>query len=93
MTGSGGGTDISWRPIQIDHNKKARKRLARGGENEGARFWDWEAVMVFCEIVIAIDGYAGMRGMPEAKRSSRAIHLPESPGRRGAGRSAARRRR
>lgn len=73
--------DISWRPIQIDHNRKARERLAGGGGNEGARFWDWEAVMMFHEIVIAIDEYAEMRGMPtprshKARRALVKRHLP-----------------
>lgn len=81
MTGSGGGADASWRPIQIDHNRKARERLARGGWNEGAKFWDWEAVMMFHEIVIAIDGYAEIGGMPaprshKARRALVKQHLP-----------------
>ena len=70
--------NTGWRPYQIDYNKRARGRLAEG---DGARFWAWEIVMVFYEIVIALDGYAGVRGMPVPKshRERRALvrrHLP-----------------
>ena len=55
---------IRWRPRQIDYNRRARERLAGV---DGARFWAWEIVMVFYEIVIAVDGYAEAEGMPVPK--------------------------
>ena len=70
--------DTRWRPRQIDYSKRARERLAGAGES---RFWAWEIVMVFYEIVIAVDWYAEARGMPAPKshREGRAVvrrHLP-----------------
>ena len=70
--------DASWRPLQIDCNRRARGRLAEGG---GARFWGWEIVMMFYDIVITVDGYAELRGMPAPRshRERRALverHLP-----------------
>ena len=52
--------------------------MAGGG---GTRFWDWEATMMFYEIVIVLDGYAEARGLPTPKnhKARRAIverHLP-----------------
>ena len=73
--------DTGWRLLQIDHDRKARKILAEGGRSIGARLWDWEAVMLFYEIVIALDGYAELRGMPapqnhKARRAIVRRHLP-----------------
>ena len=70
--------DPGWRLRQIDRDREARERLAKGG---GTRFWDWEATMMFYEIVIILDGYAEARGMPAPKnhKSRRALvkrHLP-----------------
>ena len=70
--------DPGWRLKQIEYNKKARERLARAA---GARFWGWEIVMMFYDIVIAVDGYAEMRGIPVPKnhKARRAVvgrHLP-----------------
>ena len=64
--------DIGWRRGQIDFNVGARERLAKSG---GARLWAWEIVIMFYEIVIALDGYAEARGMPAPKshRERRAI--------------------
>ena len=56
--------DPGWRHHQIDYNTRARERLAGVG---GARFWAWEIVMTFYEIVIAVDGYAEERGLPVPK--------------------------
>ena len=42
----------------------AREKLAGG---DGARFWGWEVVLVFYDIVIAVDGYAEIKGMPVPK--------------------------
>ena len=72
------GMDPEWRRIQVKHDRRAREKLAKGG---GARFWDWEATMMFYEIVIALDGYAEARGIPTPKnhKARRAIverHLP-----------------
>ena len=73
--------DTGWRLFQIDHDRKARKILAEGGRSIGARLWDWEAVTLFYEIVIALDGYAELKGIPAPQnhRARRAIvgrHLP-----------------
>ena len=73
--------DPGWRLLQIDHDRKARKILAEGGRSIGARLWDWEAVMLFYEIVIALDGYAELGGMPapqnhKARRAIVRRHLP-----------------
>ncbi len=70
--------DIGWRRLQIDYNAGARKSLAGAS---GARLWAWEIVMMFYEIVIAVDGYAEAGGMPSPKshRERRAVvrrHLP-----------------
>ena len=70
--------DPRWRLKQIDYNKGAREWLARA---PGPRFWAWEIVMMFYDIVIAVDGYAEMRGMPAPKTHAarRAVvkrHLP-----------------
>ena len=67
-----------WRLKQIEYNKRARERLASAA---GARFWGWEIVMMFYDIVIAVDGYAEMRGIPAPKnhKERRAVvrrHLP-----------------
>ena len=67
-----------WRLEQIEYNKRARERLARAA---GPRFWGWEIVMMFYDIVIAVDGYAEMRGGPVPKnhKARRAVverHLP-----------------
>ncbi len=63
--------DPGWRRIRAEHDRRACERLAGGGE----RFWDWEATMMFCEIVIALDGYAEKRGLPTPKnhKSRRAL--------------------
>ena len=71
-----------WRRHQIDYNRRARKRLAEEGSG---RLWAWEIVMMFYEIVIAVDGYAEARGMPVPKTHAarRAIvkrHLPHLAG-------------
>ena len=73
--------DTRWRPLQIEHNRRVRKVLVEGGKNIGTRFWGWESVMMFYEIVIILDGYAEMRGMPAPQNHAvrRAIverHLP-----------------
>ena len=73
--------DPRWRPRQVDHNRRARKVLAEGGRSIGARFWGWEAVLMFYEIVIILDGYAEARGTPTPKshRARRSVverHLP-----------------
>ena len=52
--------DPEWRRIQVEHDRWARESLAGGGE----RFLDWEATMMFYEIVIALDGYAEARELP-----------------------------
>lgn len=72
--------DSGRRPLQIDHNRRAREKLAEG-EGGGGAFRDWDAVLTFCEIVIAVDGYAELRGVPAPKthNARRAIvrrHLP-----------------
>ena len=59
------GTDPGWHRIQVEHDRREGKKLAKGG---GARFWDWEATMMFYEIVIALDGYAEARGIPTPKK-------------------------
>ena len=58
------GLDTRWRPLQIDYNRRARGKIAGGG---GARFWGWEVVMLFYEIVITVDWYAETRGIPVPK--------------------------
>ena len=73
--------DTGWRLLQIDHDRKARKILAEAGRGIGARLWDWEAVTLFYEIVIALGGYTELRGMPapQSHRTRRALvgrHLP-----------------
>ena len=70
--------DPRWRRNQAEHGRRARERLAGGG---GERFWDWEATMMFYEIVIVLDGYAEARGLPTPKnhKARRALvkrHLP-----------------
>ena len=70
--------DPRWRRNQAEHDRRARERLAGGG---GERFWDWEAAMMFYEIVIVLDGYAEARGLPTPKnhKARRALvkrHLP-----------------
>ncbi len=70
--------DIGWRRLQIDYNAGARERLAK---SDGTRLWAWEIVMMFYEIVIAVDRYADARGMPVPKThgARRAVvrrHLP-----------------
>ena len=62
-----GGMDSGWRPFQIDHNRRAREKLAEGEGGGGGAFRDWDAVLMFYEIVIAVDGYAELRGMPAPK--------------------------
>lgn len=69
-----------WRPSQLDHNRKVRERLAKGGRVD-TRFWDWECVLMFYEVVITLDGYAEMMGKasPKNHKERRAIverHLP-----------------
>ena len=63
--------DPGWRRIRAEHDRRACERLAGGGE----RFWDWEATMMFYEIVIVLDGYAEKRGLPTPKnhKSRRAL--------------------
>ena len=56
--------DIGWRLIQIAHNKMVREILVKEGKSRGARLWGWETVLMFYEIVIAVDGHAEMRGLP-----------------------------
>ena len=73
--------NLSWRPFQVNHNKRARKVLVDGGRSIGTRFWGWETVLMFYEIVIILDGYAEARGMPtpkshKARRSVVERHLP-----------------
>ena len=73
--------DPAWRLHQIGYNRRARERLAAGSGSGGTRFWGWEIVIMFCEIVIALDGYAEAGGMPVPKshRARRAIvrrHFP-----------------
>lgn len=70
--------DPGWRLRQIEHNRRAHKKLAAGGDT---RFWDWEAVIMFYGITIAVDGCAVMRGQPVPKnhKERRAVvrrHLP-----------------
>ena len=64
--------DVGWRRFQIDYTARARERLAG---TDGPRFWAWEIVMMFYEIVIAVDSYAEARGMPSPKshRERRAV--------------------
>ena len=74
----GHGTDPGRRRLQVEHDREAREGPAKGG---GARFRDWEAAMMFYEIVIILDGHAEARGMPAPKshKTRRAIarrHLP-----------------
>ena len=73
--------DIGWRLIQVDYNRRVREALAEAGRGIGARFWGWETVLMFYEIVIILDGYAELRGMPAprshaARRSIINRHLP-----------------
>ena len=63
--------DPEWRRIQVEHDRRARERLAGGGE----RFLDWEATMMFYENVIALDGYAEARGIPTQKTTRRGAPL------------------
>ena len=70
--------ESGWRLEQIEYNKRARERLARAA---GPRFWGWEIVMMFYDTVIAVDGYAEMRGIPvprihKARRAVVERHLP-----------------
>ena len=70
--------DPEWRRHQVEHDRRAREKLAKG---DSERFLDWEATMMFYEIVIALDGYAEARGLPTPKnhKARRAIverHLP-----------------
>ena len=70
--------ESGWRLEQIEYNKRARERLARAA---GARFWGREIVMMFYDTVIAVDGYAEMRGIPvprnhKARRAVVERHLP-----------------
>ena len=72
------GTGTRWRPRQLDYNRRAREKLAGGDTN---RFWAWEIVMMFYDIVIIVDGYAEAGGKPPPKnhRVRRAVverHLP-----------------
>ena len=67
-----------WRLRQINRDRDARERLAKGGTTG---LWDWEATVLFYEIVIAVDGYAEIRGMPaptnhKARRALVERHLP-----------------
>ena len=70
-----------WRLAQIDHNRRARERLAAGGKSGVSRFWDWEIVLMSYEVVTALDGYAEKRGLPVPKNHNArsalvARHLP-----------------
>lgn len=71
----------NWRPYQVGHNRKVREALAEEGRRIGARFWGWESVLMFYEIVIVLDGYAETRGLPTphnhaARRAIVERHLP-----------------
>ncbi len=73
--------DSGWRSLQIDHNRRVRERLVKGASSGGDRFWGREAVIMFYEIVIALDGYAEMSGMPtpnnhKARRALVRRHFP-----------------
>ena len=59
--------DAGWRPLQISHDKRAREILAKGGRGSGERPLDWEAALMFHEIVIAVDGCAEIKGIPVPK--------------------------
>lgn len=68
------------RPIQLDHSKRVRERLAKGGRVD-TRFWDRECVLMFYKVVIVLDGYAEMMGKaaPKNHKERRAVveqHLP-----------------
>ena len=74
--------DSGWRPRQVDYDTRARERLAGAG---GARFWAWEIVMMFYEIVIAVDGCAEARGLlvPKTHMARRVLvtrHFPRLAG-------------
>ena len=73
--------DTGWRLTQVDYNRMVRGALAEAGRGIGVRFWGWEAVLMFYEFVIVLDGYAELRGMPApqshaARRSIVDRHLP-----------------
>lgn len=53
--------------MQIAHDKRAREILVKGGRSSGKRLLDWEVTLMFYEIVIAVDGYAEIRGIPVPK--------------------------
>lgn len=64
--------DPGWRLLQIRHNKKARDKRTSGGDS---RFWDWEAVIMFYDITIAVDGYAEMGAAPRRRAAERGAPL------------------
>ena len=64
--------ESGWRLEQIEYNKRAREWLARAA---GARFWGWEIVMMFYDTVIAVDGYAEMKGSPCRRTTRRGAPL------------------
>lgn len=73
--------DPGWRRIRAEHDRRARKRLAGGG----GMFREWEATMMFCEIVIVLDGHAEARGLPtpknhKARRALVEMHPPHLAG-------------
>ena len=47
--------------LQARHTRDARKSLEVSGSG---RFTSWQVVMVFYEVVVAVDGYAGGMGRP-----------------------------
>ncbi len=70
--------DPGWRLFQLKYNRRARERLV---EADGVRFWAWEIIMMFYDIVITVDGYAEAGGAPAPRthRARRAVverHLP-----------------
>ena len=53
--------DADWRRRQARHTRDARKSLEVSGSG---RFASWQAVMMFYEVVVAVDGCAEDGGRP-----------------------------
>ena len=60
--------DADWRRRQVGHTRDARKGLEVSGSD---RFASWQIIMMFYEVVVAVDGCAEDRGRP-APNSHRA---------------------
>ena len=53
--------DADWRRRQARHTRDARKSLEVSGSG---RFASWQVIMMFYEVVVAVDGCAEDRGRP-----------------------------